>query len=73
MASVLKDGEYLSYLPAALIDMDPDYAHLRTLKLSTTIWPRVIVGVTYRRRGVMLAPVRRFINRLAEVGKSLEA
>jgi LysR family transcriptional regulator, regulator of abg operon len=73
MASVLKDGDYLSYLPAALIDMDPDYAHLRTLKLSTTIWPRVTVGVTYRRRGVMLAPVRRFINRLAEVGKSLEA
>jgi LysR family transcriptional regulator, regulator of abg operon len=73
MASVLKDGEYLSYLPAALIDMDPDYAHLRTVKLSTTIWPRVIVGVTYRRRGVMLAPVRRFINRLSEVGKSLEA
>lgn len=73
MASVLKDSDYLSYLPAALIDMDPDYAHLRTLSLSETIWPRVTVGVTYRRRGVMLAPVRRFINRLTEVGKSLQA
>jgi LysR family transcriptional regulator, regulator of abg operon len=73
MASVLKDSDYLSYLPAALIDMDPDYAHLRVLALTETIWPRVIVGVTYRRRGVMLAPVRRFINRLTEVGKSLEA
>lgn len=72
MASVLKDSDYLSYLPAALIDMDPDYAHLRVLKLTGIIWPRVTVGVTYRRRGVMLAPVRRFINRLTEVGKSLE-
>lgn len=73
MASVLKNSDYLSYLPAALIDMDPDYAHLRALSLSETIWPRVAVGVTYRRRGVMLAPVRRFINRLTEVGKSLQA
>lgn len=27
----------------------------------------VMVGVSYRRRGVILAPVRRFINRLKDV------
>lgn len=73
MASVLKTGDYLSYLPAALINLDPDYAHLRVLDVAQPIWPRVIVGVTYRRRGVMLAPVRRFINRLTEVGRSMQA
>jgi hypothetical protein len=37
------------------------------------IWSRVVVGVTYRRRGVMLAPVRRFVNRLKDVGKEVQA
>jgi LysR family transcriptional regulator, regulator of abg operon len=73
MASVLKTGDYLSYLPAALINLDPDYAHLRALDLAEPIWPRVLVGVTYRRRGVMLAPVRRFINRLTETGRLMQA
>lgn len=73
MASVLKDSDYLSYLPLALISMDPDYAHLTPLDLAEVIWPRVVVGVTYRRRAVMLAPVRRFINRLADVGRSVQA
>jgi LysR family transcriptional regulator, regulator of abg operon len=72
MASVLKSGDYLSYLPAALINLDADFAHLRVIDLAEPIWPRVIVGVTYRRRGVMLAPVRRFINRLAETGRSMQ-
>lgn len=73
MASVLKGGDYLSYLPEALIGIDPDYAHLQPLDLAETIWPQVVVGVTYRRRGVMLMPVRRFINRLTEVGRGLAA
>ncbi len=73
MAALLKDGPYLSYLPRALIAMDPDYAHLAVLELEVAVWPRVVVGVTYRRRGVMLAPVRRFINRLKEVGQELQA
>lgn len=72
MAAMLKDGPYLSYLPRALIAMDPDYGHLAVLDLDTPVWPRVVVGVTYRRRGVMLAPVRRFINRLKEVGGELQ-
>lgn len=71
MASVLKDGPYLSYLPKALIAMDPDYAHLVPIDVGSTIWPRVVVGVTYRRRGVMLPPVRRFINRLGDVAKTV--
>ncbi len=73
MAALLKDGPYLSYLPRALIAMDPDYAHLAVLDPEVAIWPRVVVGVTYRRRGVMLAPARRFINRLKEVGAELQA
>lgn len=73
MASVLKNSDYLSYLPAALINMDPDYGHLRALKMREPIWSPVTVGVTYRRRGVMLAPIRRFINRLIEAGKALES
>ena len=73
MAALLKDGPYLSYLPRALIAMDPDYAHLAVLALDVDVWPRVVVGVTYRRRGVMLAPTRRFINRLKDVGGELQA
>jgi LysR family transcriptional regulator, regulator of abg operon len=72
MASLLKDSDYLSYLPKALIAGDPDYAHLVPLPVETTIWPRVVVGVTYRRRGVMLASTRRFINRLKDVGASVQ-
>jgi len=70
MASLLRDSDYLSYLPEALIPMDPDYQHLATLDLEEPIWQPVTVGVTYRRRGVMLASVRRFINRVLDVPKS---
>jgi len=73
MAALLKDGPYLSYLPAALIAMDSDYAHLAVLDTDVALWPRVVVGATYRRRGVMLAPVRRFINRLKDVGSEMQA
>ena len=70
MATMLQESEFLSYLPLALIQLDREYAHLVPLKIDTPIWDAVTVGVTYRRRGVMLAPVRRFINRLVEVGQS---
>ncbi|GGI83656.1 transcriptional regulator [Polymorphobacter multimanifer] len=73
MAALLKDSSYLSYLPAALISLDPDFAHLVPLDLAEPIWPPVLVGVTYRRRGVMLAPVRRFINRLKDVAGEVPA
>jgi LysR family transcriptional regulator, regulator of abg operon len=73
MASMLKDSPYLSYLPTALITIDPDYAHLKSIDVSEKIWSRVVVGATYRRRGVMLTPVRRFINRLLDVGKEMQA
>lgn len=72
MAALLKDSAYLSYLPRALIALDPDYGHLAVLDTEEPIWARVVVGVTYRRRGVMLAPVRRFINRLKEVGTEMQ-
>jgi DNA-binding transcriptional LysR family regulator len=72
MASVLKDSDYLSYLPQALITLDPDYAHLATVDLAEPVWSRVVIGVTYRARGAMLAPVRRFINRLKDVGKDVQ-
>lgn len=72
MALLLKDSDYLSYLPRALIANDPDYAHLVPLNIAEPIWAGVVVGATYRRRGVMLAPVRRFINRLKEVGAALQ-
>ncbi len=73
MASMLKDSEFLSYCPSALINIDADYGHLRPIDVAQTIWARVVVGVTYRRRSVMLSPVRRFINRLTEVGRTLQA
>lgn len=72
MAALLKGSRYLSYLPKALIEIDPDYAHLTALDVAEPIWPGVQVGVTYRRRSVMLQPTRRFINRLKEVGKELQ-
>jgi len=71
MATMLLETEFLSYLPLALIQLDREYAHLVPIKIDTPIWDAVTVGVTYRRRGVMLAPVRRFINRLIEVGKGI--
>ena len=73
MATMLQTGEYLSYLPRALIRLDREYEHLVALPIATPIWDKVTVGVTYRRRGVMLAPVRKFINRLIEVGQGIEA
>jgi LysR family transcriptional regulator, regulator of abg operon len=73
MATMLQEGEYLSYLPRALIQLDREYEHLVPIAVDTPIWDKVTVGVTYRRRGVMLAPVRKFINRLIEVGKSIES
>jgi DNA-binding transcriptional LysR family regulator len=71
MAELLKDSPYLSYLPVALLQFDPDFRHLAPVDLAEPVWPRVVVGVTYRRRGVMLMPVRRFINRLKDVGREL--
>ncbi len=71
MATMLRETEFLSYLPLALIQLDREYAHLVPIRIDTPIWDAVTVGVTYRRRGVMLAPVRRFINRLIEVGKGI--
>ena len=71
MARLLKDAPYLSYLPAALIALDPDYAHLVPVGLAEPVWERVVVGVTVRRRGVMLPPVRRFIERLKEVAREV--
>ncbi len=73
MATMLQEGEYLSYLPYALIHLDREYEHLVPIAVDTPIWDKVTVGVTYRRRGVMLAPVRKFINRLIEVGQSIES
>jgi LysR family transcriptional regulator of abg operon len=72
MATMLQEGEFLSYLPRALIQLDREYAHLVAIPVDVAIWDKVTVGVTYRRRGVMLAPVRKFINRLIEVGQSIE-
>lgn len=73
MAELLKDSLYLSYLPTALLTLDPDFSHLQPLDLADPVWPPVTVGVTYRRRGVMLMPVRRFINRLKEAGREIAA
>lgn len=72
MATMLQGSEYLSYLPRALIQQCSDYAHLQRIKVTAPIWDVVTVGVVYRRRGVMLAPVRRFINRLVEAGQEIE-
>lgn len=72
MASLLRDSHYLSYLPRALIASDPEYAHLVSVTPPEAIWSRVFVGATYRSRGVMLAPTRRFINRLKDVGRELQ-
>lgn len=72
MATMLQEGEFLSYLPRALIQLDREYAHLVAIPVDVAIWDQVTVGVTYRRRGVMLAPVRKLINRLIEVGQSIE-
>lgn len=71
MASLLRDAPYLSYLPAALIALDRDYAHLTPIDVAEPIWEEVVVGVTYRRRGVLLPPARRFINRLRDVAREV--
>ncbi len=72
MAEILEGSHYLSYLPTALITLDKDFAHLIPLDVPP-IWTEVYIGVTYRRRGALLMPTRRFINRLKEVGAELQA
>jgi LysR family transcriptional regulator of gallate degradation len=74
MAALVKDTGHLSYLPVAITTaIDGEYGHLVVLPLAEPIWDPVEVGVTYRRRGVMLPPARRFINRLKDVGRDLTA
>jgi len=72
MSTMLSGSDYLSYLPQALLNAGGNYAHLKQVTTSEEIWQPVDVGVTYRRRGIMLRPVRRFINRLKEAGKDIE-
>ncbi|MEE4155245.1 MAG: LysR family transcriptional regulator [Erythrobacter sp.] len=72
MSTMLHGSEYLSYLPQALLEAGGNYAHLKQVRIDEAIWDPVDVGVTYRRRGIMLRPVRRFINRLIEAGQQIE-
>ncbi|MEO0464588.1 MAG: LysR family transcriptional regulator [Pseudomonadota bacterium] len=72
MSTMLQGSEYLSYLPQALLRASGNYAHLKELPIEEPIWDPVDVGVLYRRRGIMLRPVRRFINRLIEAGAEIE-
>ena len=66
MASLLRDTDYLSYVPSALLGMDPEYAHLRPLD-TEPIWDAVYLGVSWRKKGVMLPGVRRFVTVLKEM------
>lgn len=66
MASLLRDTDYLSYVPSALLTMDPEYAHLRPLD-TEPIWEHVHLGVSWRRKGVVLPGVRRFVTVLKEL------
>jgi DNA-binding transcriptional LysR family regulator len=72
MAAMLRGTDYLSYCPVALLALDAEFAHLAPLNLAEPIWPSVTVGITTRRRGVTLMPVRRFINRLLDVGQGMQ-
>lgn len=72
MATMLRGSDYLSYLPEALLQGEGVYAHLKRIEIERPIWDPVDVGVIYRRRGIMLRPVRRFINRLIEAGAEIE-
>ncbi len=66
MASLLRDTDYLSYVPSALLKMDPEYAHLQPLD-TEPIWQSVYLGVSWRAKGVMLPGVRRFMRTLKEM------
>jgi len=70
MATLLRDSNYLSYLPRALISEESRYGHLRPLD-APDLWESVHVGVTYRRNAVMLPATRRFITTLKRVGSGL--
>jgi DNA-binding transcriptional LysR family regulator len=71
MATLLRDSDYLSYVPSALLKMDPEYAHLRALD-TEPIWEDIYLGVSWRRKGVMLPGVRRFITTLKRTAGHLE-
>lgn len=70
MASLLRDSQYLSYLPRALIHAHQDYRHLQPIN-TPAIWDTVHVGVTYRRKGIMLPTTRRFITQLKAVAQDM--
>jgi DNA-binding transcriptional LysR family regulator len=71
MLQLVRGSEYLSYQPRALLAADPDYAGLCAIEVAEELWPPVPVGVSYRRRGVMLQSTRRFINRLREAAADI--
>ncbi|MEM9749411.1 MAG: LysR family transcriptional regulator [Pseudomonadota bacterium] len=66
MATLLRDTDYLSYLPQALIESDPEFSHLAPLN-TESIWEKVHLGVYRRRKGVLLPPVQRFLKILRSV------
>lgn len=71
MASLLRDSDYLSYVPSALLNADPEYAHLRAVD-TEPIWDNVFLGVSWRKKGVVLPGVRRFVKTLKETCQELE-
>lgn len=72
MAALLPGTTYLSYLPAKLIELDAGYGQL--VRLDTEmVWRDSFVGISHRRRGIMLPVARQFMRTMTEAAESLQA
>ena len=70
MAALLKDTQYLSYLPLSLLSSRSEYGHLTALP-TESIWAPIDVGVSYRKNATILPSTRSFIQSLRETADSL--
>ncbi len=71
MAALLPGTTYLSYLPAKLLELDASYSQL--VRLDTeTVWRDTFVGISHRRRGIMLPVARQFMRAMTEAAESMQ-
>lgn len=71
MAAILPGTTFLSYLPTKLVELDPSYNTLTRLN-TETVWRDSRIGISHRKRGIMLPAVRRFITCLTEAAGKMQ-
>ena len=71
MAAILPGTDFVSYLPTKLLELDDSYAGLTLLK-TQTVWRDTRIGISHRKRGIMLPAVRRFMQALTDAAGRMQ-